>query len=84
MKKYLFLIIATIAFSCAAPTDTESRTWGASETPKTPETVVIPEKRVKVVERGNLSGYNYFIIEVDGKEYIAIHDYDITPLITEE
>jgi len=80
MKKYLFLIIATISFSCAAP-DTESRTWGASETP---ETVVIPEKRVKMVERGNLAGYNYFIIEIDGKEYIAIREHDITPLITEE
>jgi hypothetical protein len=77
MKKILYALVVIIAVSCkATPTTPEPRTWGGESPTEQPEFVSrIIEKEAKVIR-----GYRYVIVEIDGHEYLSVHEAGVVPL----
>lgn len=80
MKKILYAVLVIIAVSCKATTNDNSqpttRTWGGEPSTEQPEfTSRIIEKEAKVIR-----GYRYVIVEIDGHEYLSVHEAGVVPL----
>lgn len=76
--KILFSILIVLAVSCkAAPTNNnpEPRTWGGDPTEQPEFVSRIIEKEAKVIR-----GYRYVIVEIDGHEYLSVHEAGVVPL----
>lgn len=84
MKKILYVVVllmGMIVVSCKVPTEpVKERTWG--EKPSQSSEKV--QSRIILKDYDVIKGHSFYIIEVDGHEYLAMGDGALIPLVKNE